>query len=31
MDKNNQFGHAMTKALPYGCIKSKKNTNTRAV
>ena len=21
MDKNNQYGHAMTKPLPYGCIK----------
>ena len=21
MDENNQYGQAMTKALPYGCIK----------
>ena len=24
MDKNNQYGQAMTKPLPYGCIKKKK-------
>ena len=25
MDKNNQYGMAMTKPLPYGCIKKKKD------
>ena len=25
MDENNQYGFAMTKPLPYGCIKKKKN------
>ena len=29
MDENSQFGHAMTKPLPYGCIKSKKKKNQR--
>ena len=24
MDENNQYGKAMTKPLPYGCIKNKK-------
>ena len=24
MDENNQYGQAMTKPLPYGCIKKKK-------
>ena len=24
MDENNQYGKAMTKPLPYGCIKKKK-------
>ena len=24
MDENNQYGQAMTKPLPYGCIKNKK-------
>ena len=24
IDKNNQYGQAMTKALPYGCIKKQK-------
>ena len=24
MDKNNQYGQAMTKPLPYGCIKKQK-------
>ena len=26
MDENNQYGMAMTKPLPYGCIKRKKHT-----
>ena len=26
MDENNQYGNAMTKPLPYGCIKNKKNS-----
>ena len=25
MDENNQYGFAMTKSLPYGCIKKKKH------
>ena len=25
MDENNQYGFAMTKPLPYGCIKKKKH------
>ena len=25
MDENSQYGFAMTKPLPYGCIKKKKN------
>ena len=25
MDRNNQYGEAMTKAPPYGCIKKQKN------
>ena len=28
MDENNQYGFAMTKPLPYGCIKKKKNLPT---
>ena len=28
MDENNQYGFAMTKPLPYGCIKQKKNLPT---
>ena len=28
MDENNQYGFAMTKPLPYGCIKLKKNLPT---
>ena len=28
MDKNNQYGFAMTKPLPYGCIKKKENLPT---
>ena len=26
MDENNQYGQAMTKPLPYGCIKKKKKS-----
>ena len=25
MDENNQYGQAMTKPLPYGCIKKKRS------
>ena len=25
MDENNQYGNAVTKALPYGCIKKQEN------
>ena len=28
MDENNQYGHAMTKPLPYGCIKKQKEVPT---
>ena len=28
MDENNQFGFAMTKPMPFGCIKRKKNLPT---
>ena len=28
MDKNNQYGQAMTKPLPYGCIKKKKHPSS---
>ena len=28
MDENNQYGFAMTKPLPYGCIKKKENLPT---
>ena len=28
MDENNQYGFAMTKPMPYGCIKLKKNLPT---
>ena len=28
MDENNQYGFAMTKPMPYGCIKLKKNFPT---
>ena len=28
MDRNNQYGQAMTKPLPYGCIKRKENPPT---
>ena len=27
MDKNNQYGLAMTKPLPYGCIKKKRSAS----
>ena len=26
MDENNQYGQAMTKPLPYGCIEKKKKS-----
>ena len=29
MDENNQYGQAMTKPLPYGCIKKKKKVLSR--
>ena len=28
MDKNNQYGQAMTRPLPYSCVKKQKNTPT---
>ena len=27
MDENNQYGFAMTKPMPYGCIKLKKKSS----
>ena len=28
MDENNQYGQAMTKPLPYGCIRKQKEVPT---
>ena len=30
MDENNQYGMAMTKTLPFGCIKKKENSKTHS-